>query len=104
MSAVPTDADALPFLPSFDARADGIDYTGDLMPRNPWILQAWPQAIFRQHVTVTDATGLNPDEHVSFAGLWHIPFDKFKRTTRLSHLYCFHRPHRFLPLKDANAG
>jgi len=67
-------------------------------------LQPRPQAVFRQHIAVTNATGLNLDENMANARLRYLPFDKFQRAASLRHLHCFHRPHRFLPHERSERG
>jgi hypothetical protein len=59
MAAVPTDADALTFLPRGNAGTQFVDDARHFVPRNARILNSGPQAFFRQHVAVANPAGLN---------------------------------------------
>jgi hypothetical protein len=61
MSAVPANADPLTLLPHRHIRSNGIDHTGNLVPRHSWVLQARPVPFFHKNVTMTDAACLYLD-------------------------------------------
>jgi hypothetical protein len=80
MPAVPAHADTLARLPSRrDARADGIDDSGDLVSGNAWVLNSRKNSFFGDRIAVADSTGLNLDAYCSGAGLGDVTFYDFQR-------------------------
>src|SRR5579864_3521363 len=91
LAAVPTDTDALPFLPRRHIGAHFIDDARHFVSRNAGILNPGPQAIFREHVTVADATSLHFDSHLSCPRLRNLAFDDLEVPSRLGDLRPLHR-------------
>ena len=87
---MPADADALSLSPSGDVVADRVDYSGDLVPRDPRVLDSGPVAFLREPVAVADAASLDFDAHMSGARLRDFVFNNFKRPIRSSDLHYTH--------------
>jgi hypothetical protein len=64
MSAMPTDADALPFFPFRDVTADCIDASRDFMTRHPGKLKPWPGTFFDENIAVANAARLHFDANL----------------------------------------
>src|SRR5581483_3227674 len=75
-------------------RAERVDHHGHLMPRNPGILNAGPEALFREQIAVTNAAGLDLYPDRADPRLRDLPLDELKRPFRTPHL---HHPHRRHP-------
>ena len=89
-ATVPTDTDALASLPFGDQFTQFIDDADDFVSWDAWILYAWPQALFCEHVTVADAAGLHLDADLSHTWLRNRALDDLKICTRLRNLRHFH--------------
>src|SRR5437016_10124389 len=90
MSAVPPHADPLALLPNCHTRSNGIDHTGDLVPRHSWVLQARPVPLLHKEVTMTDATGLYLDADGMRPRFRHLAIHCLERAARTAHLHCNH--------------
>jgi hypothetical protein len=90
MPSMPTDADALPWLPLNSIRAHGIDASRDFVTRNTWILKSGPLSFFDQGIAMADATRLHLDANLAARGLRDRTFNKFKVSTGLADLNGFH--------------
>jgi hypothetical protein len=90
---VPADADALAFLPRRNALAHFVHNAGDFVAGDTGILNAGPQALFREYVTVANSTSLHLDPNVS--GFWrrNIALDDFEISSRLGDLRHLHLRH-----------
>jgi hypothetical protein len=104
MSAVPANADALPFLPVRYVVTDGINPSGNLMSGNTRILKPRPQPFLNQDVAMANATCFHLDPNLSYARLWYGTFDDFEIATGFTDLRRFHWcAHRFCqPLFSAH--
>jgi len=69
VAAVPSDADALAFLPIGDAGAGFVDDAGNFVAGNARILDAGENTVFGEMVAETDAASLDLDTHLSGGGL-----------------------------------
>jgi hypothetical protein len=78
MAAVPADADALPFLPTDDSRAELVYDSGDFVTGNAGILNSWPPAFLGEDVAVADTAGLDPDAYLVCARIGDFSFDDFE--------------------------
>jgi hypothetical protein len=90
VAAVPADANALALLPAGNIGTEFIDDARDFVSRNTGILNSWPSAFFREHVTVADPAGLHFDEHLSRTRLRNFVLDDLEIASRLGDLYCLH--------------
>jgi hypothetical protein len=90
MSAVPSHADPLAFLPNRHTRSNGINHTGDLVPRHSWVLQARPVSFLYKEVTMTDAASLYLDADGMKPRFRHLTIHCLERTARTTDL---HRSH-----------
>jgi hypothetical protein len=90
---MPTDADAFPLFPVLHTGSDFIDDAGDLVSGNARIRNTWEQAVFGDHIAVTDSTGLNANPHLSRARFWNLAFYQFEVGSRLPDLHSFHLCH-----------
>src|SRR5258706_8945454 len=99
LTAMPADADPVSFLPVLHAGPDLIDDAGNLVPRHTRIRNAWQQALFRNHIAVTDSAGLNADPHVTCSGLRDFTLYDLEIGPRLRYLDHFHLCH--VPLSPA---
>src|SRR5689334_18905914 len=75
MPAVPTDANALPFFPTCDAAANCIDMSCDFVAWHARILQAGPQTLLDQRVTVANAARFDFHAHLSGSWLRNVAFN-----------------------------
>jgi len=75
LAAVPTDTDALSPVPLGDAVAQFIDDARHFVSWNARVLNSGPRALFREHVTVADATGFHLDAHLSWIRLRDLTLD-----------------------------
>jgi hypothetical protein len=89
VSAMPTDSDALTFLPSRNTCTQLIDYTGDFVSRNAGVFNTWP-TFFCEDVAVADTTSMNLDAHLSRSWVGNLAFDKFEVSAGLRNLRDFH--------------
>ncbi|SPE28870.1 hypothetical protein SBA2_410053 [Acidobacteriia bacterium SbA2] len=90
MAAVPAHANTLALLPGGNTRTEFINNARDLVPGNSGILNAWPQAILGEHVTVADPTGLHLDAYVTCAGRGNFALDDLKIGSPLGNLCHLH--------------
>ena len=90
MAPVPADADALSLLPLGNTGAQFIDDARDFVSWNARILNSWPGAFFREHVTVANAAGLYLDAHFSCNRIRNLALDDFEIGSWLGDLGCFH--------------
>jgi hypothetical protein len=72
---MPTDAYTLPLLPRGNTFAQFIDNARNFMSWNTGKLNSGSQSLFREHVTVANATGLHLDPHVSCTQFRDLAFD-----------------------------
>jgi hypothetical protein len=93
LAAVPADTDALPFLPLGNTTAQFIDDACDFMSWNAGILNAGPQAFFRERVTAANTAGLNLDAHVSCIRLRNLALDHLESCSGTGDLRHLHLPH-----------
>jgi hypothetical protein len=93
MAAVPSDSDALAFLPIGDARAGFVDDASNFVAGNTRILDAGEYAVFGEMVAETDAASLDLDTHLSGAGLGDFTFDQFKIAACFRNLDSLHFCH-----------
>src|SRR5208282_4073850 len=99
LATMPADADPFAFLPVFYTGSDFINHASDLVSGNTRIRDARKQALFGDHIAVTDSTSLNANPHLPSAGFWDVTFHDLEVRSRLRHLHCFHSRHlSFLPL------
>jgi hypothetical protein len=87
---VPADTDALAVLPLGDTGTQFIDDARDFMSWDAGILNSGPAALFRQHVTVANTTGLDLDAHLSYTRLGNLALNDLKissGTGNLCHLH-----------------
>jgi len=82
VSSMPAHPDPLADLPLSDATPDGVDDSGDFVPGDSRVLDAWVETFFREYVAVTDAAGLNLDSDRSRARLRDLAFDQLERALR----------------------
>jgi len=90
MPAMPAHANALSGLPQRDVGTDCIDASRDLMSRHAWILNARPEALFHQRITVTNAAGFDLNANLTTGGLRDRSLDDFETSTWLADLNGFH--------------
>jgi hypothetical protein len=90
MAAVPADADTLSLLPRGNPGAHFINDACDFVSRNARILNARPQAFFREHVTVANTTGLYLDAHLSWTRLRNLALDDLEISSRFGNLRNLH--------------
>ena len=88
------DADALPILPLGNTGTHFIDDAHDFVSWSAGILNARPQAFFRERVAMADATGLHLDSHVSRAGLRNFTLYDLEIRSRCRNLRRLHRRYR----------
>jgi hypothetical protein len=87
---MPAHTYALPFIPCCDVVADGIDASGDFVPRHTRILKSRPYTVFDQHIAVANTAGFNLHAHLSGARLRNIAFYQFPISAWSTYLSCFH--------------
>jgi hypothetical protein len=90
LSAVPAHSDALPFLPYGNTGPGFVDNTSNFVSGNARVLNAGPTALFREHVTVANATSLNFDAHFSWAGFGYLTINDLEIAAGFGNLRCFH--------------
>jgi hypothetical protein len=90
MPAVPADTNALPRLPQSYIRTNRVDTPGDLVARHTRILEARPDSLLYQRITVTDAARFYLDPNLAAARLRDRELDDFEISTWLADLNCFH--------------
>src|SRR5262250_2603855 len=86
LATMPANPDALSFLPRGNTGADFIDDAGDFVSGNARILNSGPGALFREHVTVADTTGLHRDANLSCARFRNLALDNFKVSSGFGNL------------------
>src|SRR4029450_3016621 len=104
VSAMPTTSDPLAVGPAYDACADRINYSGDLMSRNSRVLNTRIGALFGKRVAVTDATRLDLDAHLPCGRLRDFALDQFKGAIGLGNLHNSHLRHIFLDSHSSNVS
>jgi hypothetical protein len=75
---MPADADALAFLPSGYARADGLDHSGDLVTRHAWIVDTRPYSFIGHGIAMADSTSFNLDAHEACSRFRNFPLNDFQ--------------------------
>jgi len=90
VAAVPSDSDALAFLPIGDARAGFVDDAGNFVAGNARVLDAGENTVFGEMVAETDAACLDLDTHLSGAGLGDFTFDEFEIAASFGNLDSLH--------------
>ena len=70
--------------------AEFIDYSGDFVSGNAWILNAGPLAFFGEHVAVANAASLHLDAHLSCARRGNFAFDDLEIGSRLGNFRRLH--------------
>ena len=98
MPAKPADADALPGAPADDARADGVDHAGDLVPRDAREGKVGPLPFDGETVAMANPAGFDADPDLARRGLGHFPFDQLERPARPCNLRRTHLRHYPLPI------
>jgi len=93
VSAMPADADSLAWCPSNDACPDRVNNSGDLMSRDPRVLNARPGSFLCERITVANATSLNLDAHQTRSGFGDFTFNNFPRPIGTSDLHDTHLRH-----------
>jgi hypothetical protein len=89
----PANANPLPFPPATDILAELVDYSSDLVSRAARKLDARPDAVFRKHVTMTDAAGSDLDAHLARARCWNLALDDLEISSGLGNLCHLHWRH-----------
>src|SRR5260370_9122779 len=97
LPTVPADSNPLAFLPFLHARAQFVDHAGYFVSGDARIRNAGEEALFRDHIAVTDSTGLLVNPPLSRARLRYFALYKFKARSHLWHLPFFH----FCPLSPS---
>src|SRR6185295_4620989 len=69
-----------------------VDASGNLVARNPRVLQSGKARLLHDGITVTDAAGLYLDSDLRPPGLWNGAFHYFEISTRFADLRDFHDP------------
>jgi hypothetical protein len=92
--SIPTNADALPFLPSGDLGAKLVYDACDFMPGNARILNSRPKPFLREHVAMADSASLHFDTHLFRSGRRNFAFDDLEISASLGnqcylHWRCF---------------
>ena len=96
MTAMPSDADALPLSPARDALADCVDRSDHLMPGHARVLDAGECPKLGEGVAVADSAGLDPDPHTAWCWLRDRTLDQLERSIGVLHLNGTHVRHRDL--------
>src|SRR5207247_3785831 len=79
LPAVPSHPDALARPPSGDVRADGVDRSDDLVPRNARVLKARKGPFLGEGVAVADPASLDLEAHVAGGGVGNVTLDELER-------------------------
>ena len=77
---IPAHADTLSLLPSGDLGTQFINDACNLVPRNPRVLNSWPETFFHEHVAVANTTGLHLDQHLPCIRLRNLAFDDLRKS------------------------
>ena len=83
---MPAEADALPGLKERHVWSHSIDDPGDLVTRNPGILDSGEKPQLGNGVAVTHAASLYADAHLPGAGIGEFAFDQLKLSAGSRHL------------------
>jgi len=78
VTSEPTHSYSLPDFPLGDVIAHFVNDAGDLMSRNPWILDIWEYYLLGNRITVANTTGLNLDAHFSVPWFRNLSFYYFE--------------------------
>src|SRR5260370_30208757 len=90
-TAMPSNADTLPLLPGGNTGPDLIDAPCHFMSGDARELNARPQALFGEHVTVANTTCLHLDPHMSRLRLRNLALNDLKICSGTGNLRYFHR-------------
>jgi len=90
MASVPSNADALAWLPVGNVGADCVDAARDFVSGNTWILDSGPMTFLYERIAVADATGFDFNSDLGAAGLGNVSFYDFEITTGFTDLDSFH--------------
>src|SRR6185295_18188680 len=94
---MPADADGFTFFPVLHTGTYIINHTDDLVSGDTRIRNAGEEALFDDHITVADSTGLNADPDLSWPYLRDLPLDNFEVSTSSGNLNSFHLWHSASP-------
>ena len=97
VTPMPPHPGAITHLPGSDARADGVDAPGDLVPGNAREREPRERARLHERIAVADAAGFHLDPELARAGLRERALDELEWAIRLGNLDCLHRGHGELP-------
>src|SRR5262249_27357070 len=97
MAAIPADAHPLARPPRLGPITQGVDHTGDLVPRADRIADAREQALDREDIAVADTAGLDAHPGLPGARLRDPALDDLERSFGLTDLGGPHGRHCFLP-------
>src|SRR5579864_4520200 len=75
VSAMPTNTNALTFVPVRNAISKRIDASGDFMSGYAWILKARPKSFFDENIAMTNAARFNFHTHLSRSWLRNFSLD-----------------------------
>jgi hypothetical protein len=73
---MPSNSDALPYLPAGEAGADRVDDAGDLMAGDDGVGNPGKGARLGEHVAVTNSAGLHANPHLPGCRIRDRPLDK----------------------------
>jgi hypothetical protein len=90
MATVPADAHSIPYFPGRDPFPQSVKVAGDLVARDPWILQARPQPFLYKDIAVAHPTSLDLYPHLARARFGNITFNQLKISAWLVNLSDFH--------------
>jgi hypothetical protein len=91
MSTKPAHTYTLPWPPGSNIVADGIDASGDFMPRHAGIRKPWQDTFLDQHVAVANAARFYFHAHLPGVRLRNHTLDQFPLSTRHTDLRRLHR-------------
>src|ERR1700682_5311407 len=94
---VPTHSNALAFPPFLHSCTEFIDHAGHLVAWDAWVRYSGEKTFLRDHIAVTDSTGLHVNPHLSRTRLLNFALHDFTVRSRLRHLDGFHFRHCFPP-------
>src|ERR1700730_14100989 len=93
MSAMPSNADPLAFLPDSHARTKFIDNTSDFVSGDARVLDPRPTALFRKRVAVADSASLHANSDVTGGRVRNFSFNELEVRSGGTNLDCFHFGH-----------